>query len=135
MTNAFLFSAAEEALKSANWTSKTSDLARTGVSIGSMNSNLVRMTESISTGVTKGFDHINRLTMLNVLTNMGTANLSVKYGLKGPSITTSTACATGSSAIGEAYRIIQLDEADIMIAGGSDEVVNPVCIHAAIKYF
>ena len=95
--------------------------------MGSMNTNLPKLTESIQSGVTKGFDNINRLTMLNVLTNMGTANVVVKYGLKGPSITTSTACATGASAIGEAFRLIQLDEADVMIAGGSDEVVNPVC--------
>ena len=73
--------------------------------------------------------------MLNVLTNMGTANVSIKYGLKGPSSTISNACSTGASAIGEAYRNIQLGEADIMIAGGADEVVNPVCIYASLKYF
>lgn len=91
------------------------------------------MTENISNACTKGVSAINRLMMLNVLTNMGTANISVKYGLKGPCGTSSTACATGATAIGEAFRLIQLDEADLMIAGGSDEVVNPVCIYSSLK--
>ena len=98
-----------------------------------MNSNIPKMTENISNAALKGFNNINRLTMLNVLTNMGTANVSVKYAFKGPSGTTSTACSTGASAIGEAFRLIQLDEADVMIAGGSDETVNPVCIYASMK--
>ena len=101
--------------------------------MGSMNSNVVKITENISNAAIKGFSHINRLTMLNLLTNMGTANLSVKYGFKGPFGTASTACSTGATALGEAYRIIHLDEADVMVAGGSDEVVNPVTIYSSLK--
>ncbi len=48
--------------------------------------------------------------MLHVLSNMPSANVSIKFGLKGPSGSTSSACATGTSAIGEAYRNIQLGE-------------------------
>lgn len=129
-----MLAATEEALNNAQWIPKNrEDLVRTGVYVGSMNSNLSKMGEHISAAAVKGFSQINRLMMLNVLTNMGTANISVKYGFQGPSGTSSTACATGATAIGEAFRLIQLDEADVMVAGGSDEVVNPICVYSAIK--
>lgn len=64
---------------------------------------------------------------------MGAANLSIKFQLKGPSLTTSNACSTGASAIGEGFKNIQLGEADVMLVGGADEVVNPVCIYSSMK--
>lgn len=67
-----------------------------------------------------------------MLSNMPTANVSIKYNLKGPSATASTACATGASAIGDAFRNIQLGEADVMIAGGSEDAVSPTNLHASI---
>lgn len=129
-----LLSASEEALDDSSYhPTDLASLFRSGVYIGQMNSNLSRMNENISGAVNKGFNNLNRLTMLHTLTNMGTANLSVKYRFKGPTGTSSTACATGASAIGEAFRLIQLDEADVMLAGGSDECVNPITIYAAMK--
>lgn len=54
------------------------------------------------------------MTMLHVLNNMPTANISIKYKFKGPSGTAATACATGASSIGEGFRFIQLDEVRII---------------------
>ena len=71
--------------------------------------------------------------MLQVLGNMPTSNVSIKYKLKGPSGTACTACATGASAIGDSYRQIQLGKASIMVAGGSEETFNPLAIHSAIR--
>ncbi len=53
--------------------------------------------------------------------------------LKGPSATASTACATGSSAIGDSFRLIQHGDADIIIAGGAEDALNPTNIQASIK--
>jgi len=57
-----------------------------------------------------GFENISRMTMLHVLNNMPTANVSIKYKFMGPSSTSATACATGASSIGEGLRFIQLGE-------------------------
>ena len=88
--------------------------------------------------------------MLHVLNNMPAANVSIKYQFRGPSGTPATACATSSSAIGDAFRFIQLGEvslpkkyllnntrihkANVMVAGGSEEVVCPATIYSCIKY-
>ena len=57
-----------------------------------------------------GYENINRLTMLHVLNNMPTANVSIKYKFMGPSSTNATACSTGASSIGDGFRFIQLGE-------------------------
>jgi len=56
------------------------------------------------------YEQINRLTMLHVLNNMATANISIKYKFQGPSGTTASACATSAASIGEGMRMIQLSE-------------------------
>lgn len=71
-----------------------------------MSSNTTKLTEIIKDTEKKGFDGLNRLTIFHTLTNMASANLSIKYKLKGPSQSASTACATGSSAIGDSFRNI-----------------------------
>ena len=60
--------------------------------------------------------------------NLAAGNISIKFGAKGPNSAISTACATGSHSIGEAYRIIQYGDADAMIAGGTEAVITPMCI-------
>ncbi len=57
--------------------------------------------------------------MLQVLTNIPCATLNVKYKLNGPSLTVSTACATGLSAVIEGYKWIKYGEADIVVAGAT----------------
>ncbi len=62
------------------------------------------------------------------LPNMAVGEVSIVFGAKGPSKCVATACATGSHAIGDAFRIIQYGEADAMIAGGSDTYIIPLGI-------
>ena len=60
--------------------------------------------------------------------NMATGYLSIKYNLKGPSYSTVSACASSAHAIGESYRLIQHDQADIMVTGGSEATICPIGI-------
>ncbi|BBL69988.1 beta-ketoacyl-ACP synthase II [Methylogaea oryzae] len=60
--------------------------------------------------------------------NMISGNLSIKYGLKGPNFAVVTACATGTHCIGEAYRIIQYGDADVMVAGGAEMASSPTAL-------
>ncbi len=60
--------------------------------------------------------------------NMSSGYLSIKYNLKGPNYSTVSACASSAHAIGEAYRLIQHDQADIMMTGGSEATISPTGI-------
>ncbi len=60
--------------------------------------------------------------------NMISGNLSIKYGLKGPNLSMVTACSTGTHAIGEASRLIEYGDADVMIAGGAEATITPTSI-------
>jgi len=71
--------------------------------------------------------------MLRMLTNLLASNISIKYGLKGPLISPTMACATGLNAIGEAYKSIKFNDADIMICGGSENSVHPLVFHSMNK--
>jgi len=62
----------------------------------------------------------------SAIINMTSGNLSIKYGLKGPNLAMVTACATGTHAIGDAARLIIHGDADVMIAGGSEQAANPL---------
>jgi 3-oxoacyl-[acyl-carrier-protein] synthase II len=63
-----------------------------------------------------------------LIVNEAAGNISIKYGLKGPNLSTATACTTGAHAVGEAYRMIQYGEADAAIAGGTESVVTPLAV-------
>ncbi|MFY9550385.1 MAG: beta-ketoacyl-ACP synthase II [Thermoanaerobaculia bacterium] len=63
-----------------------------------------------------------------LIVNEASGNISIKYGLKGPNLSTATACTTGAHAVGEAYRMIQHGEADAAIAGGTEAVITPLAV-------
>jgi 3-oxoacyl-[acyl-carrier-protein] synthase II len=63
-----------------------------------------------------------------LIVNEAGGNISIKYGLKGPNLSTATACTTGAHAIGEAYRMIQYGDADLALAGGTESVITPLAV-------
>lgn len=74
----------------------------------------------------KGPKSMNPFFVSKTLINMAACTVSIKYGLKGPLSAPSVACSTGANAIGDAFRIIQRGDADIMLAGGSEACVTPL---------
>ena len=63
-----------------------------------------------------------------LVVNLASGQISIRFGAKGPNSAVATACATGSHAIGDAYKIIQRGDADAMIAGGTEAVITPLGI-------
>lgn len=62
------------------------------------------------------------------ITNMISGNLSIMYGLKGPNLSIVTACSTGTHSIGDAMRLIQFGDADVMVAGGAEAPISPTAV-------
>lgn len=74
----------------------------------------------------KGSGRISPFFVPMLISNMAAGHLSIEFGLQGPSITVATACASATNAIGEALRIIQRGEADIMFCGGTEAPITPL---------
>ena len=76
----------------------------------------------------KGPNRVKPLAVPMMISNMAAGNVSIAFGLRGKSINVVTACATGTQSIGEAYRSIQVGEADVMVAGGTEAAVSEVAV-------
>jgi 3-oxoacyl-[acyl-carrier-protein] synthase II len=71
--------------------------------------------------------------MLQILANIPAATLNVSHKFKGPSLTVSTACASGLSALVEGFKWIKLNEADFVIVGASEDVYNPLYLYSSLR--
>lgn len=76
----------------------------------------------------KGPKRISPFFIPKIIANLVPGQLSIRYGLEGPSFTTTSACSSGAHAIGEAFRMIKNNYADHAIAGGSEATISPLCI-------
>ncbi|MDO9547930.1 MAG: beta-ketoacyl-ACP synthase II [Candidatus Marinimicrobia bacterium] len=99
---------------------------RAGVIIGSGIGGSQTLEEGYSALRENGPKSLNPFFVSRMLINMAACMVSIKYGLKGPLSAPSVACSTGSNAIGDAFRILQRGDADIMLAGSSEACINPL---------
>jgi 3-oxoacyl-[acyl-carrier-protein] synthase II len=96
------------------------DRYRCGVLIGSGIGGIETLEEQNKILVTRGITRVSPFTVPRLMVNAASGNVSILFRIHGPNTAVATACATGANAIGDAGRFIQHDEADIMIAGGSE---------------
>ncbi len=102
------------------------DPYRCGVVIGSGIGGLNEIEAQHATLYDRGPSRVSPFMIPKLIVNAASGNVSVKYGLKGPSSAVATACASGNNAIGDAFRMIQTDMADVMVTGGSEAALTPM---------
>ena len=127
--------AADEAIRDAGLDKFEGDRERMGVSVGSGIGGLNTIYENCLELSTGGPRHISPFFIPKCIINMASGHISIKYGLKGPNVAMVTACATGAHSIGEAARLIQHGDADVMVCGGCEGAVGKLGIagFAAMK--
>ena len=117
--------AATQALDDAGWKADTREKQeRTGVLIGSGIGGLSGIADTSILLKEKGPRRVSPFFIPGRLINLASGYVSIKHGLKGPNHAVVTACSTGAHAIGDAARLIALDDADVMVAGGAE---SPIC--------
>lgn len=78
--------------------------------------------------ISRGANRVSPLFIPKMISNLGAGNIAIKLGAKGSCVSVSTACATGTTAIGEAYRAIRHGYADAIVAGGVDAAISPLAV-------
>jgi len=104
------------------------DGTRFGVLIGSGIGGITTLLESHRNLLEKGPDRVSPFFIPMLIANMASGLVSMRFGAKGPNSAVVTACATGNHAIGDSFKIIQRNDADVMIAGGSEAIIVPLTI-------
>ena len=121
--------AAGQALEDAGLTDMTdAEKERTGCSIGAGIGGLPGIEKESVNLHERGPNRVSPHFVHGRLINLVTGQVQIKYGFMGPNHAVVTACSTGAHSIGDAARMIQMDDADIMLAGGAESTVNPLGI-------
>ncbi len=114
---------------------QSGDPFRRGVAIGSGIGGIITIEEGHAKLIKTGPRKISPFTVPKLMVNACAGNVSIRFNLKGANTATATACATGGHAVGAAFHLIQRGDADVMLCGGSEAAVSPLCIgsFAAMK--
>ena len=121
--------AAEQAVTDAGWTPEDEESRlRTGVMIGSGIGGLSSIAETAVLLKERGPRRVSPFFIPGALINLVSGQVSIRFGFKGPNHAVVTACPTGAHAIGDAARLIMLDDADVMIAGGAESPISEIGI-------
>ncbi|MFY9216923.1 MAG: beta-ketoacyl-ACP synthase II [Tepidanaerobacteraceae bacterium] len=120
----FAISATKMALEDADLDLSTVDKTRIGVILGSGIGGNATWEEQHSILSSKGPKRVSPFFIPMMIVNMASGQVSMAFGLKGPNFTVVTACASGTNAIGEAFRTLQRGDADIIISGGTEAPIT-----------
>ena len=124
----YAVAAALEAMENSGLKMEEEDPYMVGVIIGSGVGSLQATETNEKKLMEKGPSRVDPLLVPKMITNMAAGNVSIATGAKGKCTNVVTACATGTQSIGEAYRSIQVGEADVMVAGGTEAAVSEVAV-------
>lgn len=125
----FGIAAASQAIEDAGWKpEREEDLCRTGVIIGSGIGGLPGIYDASVALYEKGARRVSPFFIPSTLINLVYGQVSIRFGFRGPNHAVATACSTGAHSIGDAARLIQFNDADVMVAGGAEAAICPLGI-------
>lgn len=122
----FALEAGRQAIEDAGLPQANVDRTRTGVIIGSAMGGVATLLAQNNILEAKGVRRVSPFTIPMMLPDTPAAQLAIEYGYMGPSMSITSACATGTNAVGEAFEMIARDSADIIVAGGADSLILPI---------
>jgi len=124
----FAVAASKQAVADSGLDASSINPFRAGVLIGSGMGSLSLIEEQERTLQAKGPSKLSPFMIPMMIANMAPGQVAISLGFKGPNSCTATACASGAHGVGEAFRIVQYGDADIMLAGGTESCVTPLAI-------
>ena len=124
----FAMAAAKEAVLNSGLNLEVVDSERFGVIVGTGIGGIGTIEREHTKLMEKGPHRISPMLIPMIIGNMAAGNIAIKYGAKGICTAVVTACATGTNAIGDAFRAIQGDLADVMICGGAEGAITPLAV-------
>jgi len=124
----FALVAAQEAIENAKINWNNINMHQVGVILGTGVGGIYTMEEQHSVLMNRGSRRISPFFVPKMIANIAAGHVAIKWGLKGPNHTVTTACASATDAIGIATRLIQIGDADMIIAGGTEASITPLTI-------
>lgn len=124
----FAVAATKLAIEDAKMDLEKEDSDRIGVIVGTGIGGIETLHTQYENLFAKGPSRISPFFIPMMIGNMAAGQVSISFGLQGPSSCVVTACATGTNAIGDAFRLIQRGEADVMVAGGTEACISPAAV-------
>ena len=122
----YAIGATAQAVKQAGVSADTVDPNRYGVVVGSGIGGIATFEDQHRTLLEKGPSRVSPFFIPMMISDMASGQVSIQFGAKGPNYCTVSACSSGAHAVGDAFRIIQNNEADVMISGGAEAPITPV---------
>ena len=120
--------AADQAIKSSGLTINDENKDRIGCVLGSGIGGIIAVTEGMRTLIEKGPARVSPFVVPMMLPDSAPGLISIHYGIRGPNLSIATACASSNNALGEAAEIIRRGDADVMVSGGAEAGMVPLCV-------
>jgi 3-oxoacyl-[acyl-carrier-protein] synthase II len=124
----FALAGAKMAIEDSGLNLEAEDLDRIGTIIGTGIGGMETLHDQYKTLFDKGPNRISPFFVPMMIANMASGQASISFGLRGPCMCVVTACATGTNSIGEAFKIIQRGDADVMVTGGTEATISPAAM-------
>jgi 3-oxoacyl-[acyl-carrier-protein] synthase II len=124
----YALAATKIAVEGAGLDMASEDAERVGVIVGTGLGGLPTLEKYHSILLERGPSRISPFFIPMLIANEAPGNIAIQYGMKGPNLSIVTACATGAHSIGDACRVIQYNDADVMIAGGTEANLTPLTV-------
>jgi len=124
----YAIAAADEAIKGSGLKVTDENSEQSGVYISSGIGDFWAIEREHEKLLNHGPDRVSPFFIPSAIVNLAAGQVSIRHGLKGPNSATATACAAGSHAIGDSFKIIQRGDADVMVCGGAESAITPMSV-------